>query len=228
MRFIPFAAALRIGCAIAPAIALSACIATTMQGYADRDLPAKPVSRIVAYVAGPTALASSIQASIKTEAGKRGIGANDALLLFPPTRTYSDAEIRQGLTARGIDGVLVLSVGDTGVIQQYAGTIFQGQYSGNSFATGTINRFGNNSTVTMNGTSTGTMNATATPVYSYKRQTAFTARLLETTTARNLWVGNGEVNAGGLLFVGDGAAASSSVSAIFDDLQKKNIIATSS
>jgi hypothetical protein len=36
------------------------------------------------------------------------------------------------------------------------------------------------------------------------------------------------VSAGGLLFVGDGANASSSVAAIFDDLQKKGIIGPSS
>src|SRR5206468_8408322 len=80
----------------------------------------------------------------------------------------------------------------------------------------------------VNGASSGTMVATATPVYHYKRQTAFTARLLEANTGRNLWVGNGQVNAGGLLFVGDGANASSSVAAIFDDLQRKGIIGRTS
>jgi hypothetical protein len=67
--------------------------------------------------------------------------------------------------------------------------------------------------VSLNGTSSGTMVATATPVYSYRRQTSFTARLLEPTTGRNLWVENGQVRAGGLLFVGDGASAASSVGA---------------
>jgi hypothetical protein len=199
-----------------------------MQGYADRELPARPISRIVAYVAGPSAIASNIQSNIRNEAGKRGVVAEDALVLFPPTRTYTDSEIRQQLVTQGIDGVLIIHVGDTGVVQQYAGTILQGQYSGTSSASSTATSFGNTSTAVLNGTSYGTMNATATPVYHYKRQTTFTARLLETATARNLWVGNGEVNAGGLLFVGDGATASSSAAAIFDDLQKKGIIAARS
>jgi hypothetical protein len=215
-------------CVVAAAISLSGCITTSMQGYADRELPAKPVSRIIAYVAGPNALVSSIQASVSEEAKKRGLVAEDALLLFPPTRTYTNAEIRQGLASIGIDGVLVINVGDTGVLQQYAGTILSGQYSGSSSASGTINNVGNFSTVSLNGASSGTMTATATPVYRYRRQTTFTARLLEPTTARNLWVGNGQVSAGGLLFVGDGANASSSVAAIFDDLQKKGIIGPSS
>jgi hypothetical protein len=215
-------------CLAAAAIGLTGCITTSMQGYADRQLPAKPISRMIAYVAGPGPLVSSIQASVAEEAKKRGVVAEDALLLFPPTRTYTNAEIQQGLARDGIDGVLVINVGDTGVLQQYAGTILSGQYSGSSSASGTINTFGNMSTVSMNGTSSGTMVATATPVYSYRRQTSFTARVLETATGRNLWIGNGQVRAGGLLFVGDGASASSSVGAIFDDLQRKGIIGQTS
>jgi hypothetical protein len=218
----------RAAVAVLVAGTLSACVTTSMQGYADRELPTRPVSRIVAYVAGPGPLVSSIQSSIRDEATKRGIEADDALLMFPPTRTYTDAEIRKGLAARGIDGVLILNVGDTGVMRQYAGTILHGQYSGSSSASGTATRVGNFTNVSVNGTSSGTMTATATPTYRYSRQTAFTARLLEPATARNLWVGNGQVNAGGLLFVGDGTSASSSVGAIFDDLQRKGIIGPSS
>ena len=218
----------RFACAAAAAISLSGCITTSMQGYADRQLPPKPVSRIAAYVAGPGPLVSSIQTSVSEEAKKHGLVAEDALLLFPPTRTYTSAEVQKGLASGGIDGVLIINVGDTGVMRQYAGTILSGQYSGSSIANGSINTFGNVSTVSLNGTSSGTMVATATPIYSYRRQTNFTARLLEPTTGRNLWVGNGQVSAGGLLFVGNGASASSSVAAIFNDLQSKGLIGPSS
>jgi len=79
-------------------------------------------------------------------------------------------------------------------------------------------------TVSLNSTATGTMTATATPTYRHQRQTTFTARLVEIPTCRNLWIGQGQVKADGLLFVGDGANAASSVSAIFDDLQRKGIV----
>jgi hypothetical protein len=210
------------------ALGLSGCIETTMQGYADRELPAKPVSRMAAYVTGQGPLVSSIQASISEEARKRGVIAQDALLLFPPTRTYTNPEIQQGLASSGIDGVLVINVGDTGVLQQYAGTILTGNYSGTSNASGTINRFGNVSTVSLDGVSSGTVTATSTPVYRYKRQTTFTAQLIEPATSRKLWVGNGQVSAGGSLFVGNRVNASSSVAAIFDDLQRKGVIGPSS
>ena len=73
----------RAAVAVLVAVTLSACVTTSMQGYADRELPAKPVSRIVAYVTGPGALVTSIQSNIRDEAAKRGIEADDALLLFP-------------------------------------------------------------------------------------------------------------------------------------------------
>lgn len=145
----------RVGFVACATIMLTSCMTTSMQGYANRNLPSKPVNRLVAHIAAPTALASHIQSSITEEGRKRGVITEDALVVFPPTRTCTNAEIRQGLGSNGIDGVLVLNVGDSGA---------------------------------------------------------------------NLWIENGQVTAGGLLFVGDGANASSSVAAIFDDLQQKELL----
>jgi hypothetical protein len=191
------------------ATVLSGCITTDMQGYADRQLPQHPVQRMVALVAAPPSLVSSLQSSITQEAKKRGIPVEDALLLFPPTRTYSDAEVKAELARDGIDAVLVLTVGDSGVQAQYAGTVFSGNASG----------------VSTGGMSNTTFTATATPTYHYSRQTAFQARLIEASTGRALWVGNGQVQAGGLLFIGNGANAYSTATSIFNDLQAKGLIA---
>src|SRR6266700_6711477 len=119
------------------AVLLSGCIITSMQGYADRELPARPVQRIAAYVVAPPSLASSFQSSIVEQAAKRGVVAEDALLLLPPTRMYSDADIRKVLTERGVDAVLVINVGDSGEVKEYAGTFFQGSYSGSTDTSGT-------------------------------------------------------------------------------------------
>lgn len=206
------------------AVGLSGCITTSMQGYADREQPTKPVARIIAYVAAPGALATSIQAKIQEEAQKHRVVAEDALNIFPPTRKYTDSEMRKGMAEAGVDAVLFINVGDTGVQREYAGTILSGQYTGSTVATGTMSTFGPTSTIAMNGTSSGTMTAVSSPTYRYRRQTTFAARLMEVSSGRNLWVGNGQVSAGGSLFVGDGANASSSASAIFEDLRQKGII----
>lgn len=207
---------------------LSSCITTSMQGYADRSLPTQPIKHIATYVNAPTALASSFQSSVAGESAKLGIVAEDAYALLPPTRTYNDAEIRRVLAESSVDAVLIINVGDSGVVKEYAGTFFQGEYSGSTVASGTVTRTGNFANVSLNGNSSGTMTGTSTPIHRYHRQTAFKARLVDPSSGRNLWVGSGDVSAGGLLFVGNGSSASSSVSAIFDDLKTKKIIGATS
>lgn len=207
---------------------LSGCITTSMQGYADRDPPARPVKRIATYVVAPVALASSLQTSIAEEASKNGISSEDAYVLLPPTRVYNDADIRKVLHESGVDAVLIVNVGDSGVQKEYAGTFFQGQYSGRSEANGTMTRSGNVANLALSGSSSGTMTGTATPINRYSRQTTFNARLIEVASARNLWVGSGQVSAGGKLFVGSGANASQTAAAIFQDLRTKRIVGQTS
>jgi len=147
-----------------------------------------------------------------------------ALLVFPPTRTYSASEVQAELTREGIDAVLVLTVGDTGVQKEYAGTVFYGNAITSSNANGMAMSGRNITNLSMAGTSTTTMTATASPTYRYSRQTNFQTKLMEAATGRTLWVGSGQVQAGGLLFVGNGVSATSTATAIFNDLQSKGLI----
>jgi hypothetical protein len=204
-------------CASFVALSLSGCVTTSMQGYADRTMPEHPVSHLAALVNAPLPLSEAFQASLASEAAKKGVVIEDAKLIFPPTRQYADAEIKPALNAEGVDGLLIVDVGDTGVVSQYAGTMFNSSYSG----TATVSTFGNISNVSYGGTSIGV----AAPIYRHTRQTSFKARLVEPSTGRNLWVGEGQVNAGGALFVGNGTSASNSASAIFNDMQAKGLIA---
>jgi hypothetical protein len=214
-----------VGC-----IALSGCTSTTIQGYADRDIPATGVRHVATYIAAPGPLASSMQASVAEAASKRGILAEDALTILPPTRTYTDAEVRRALAERGVDGVLLITVADSGVISQYAGTIFSSSYNGSFSANGTVTPMGGSAMVSVNGTQTGSSFGTATPTFRYSRKTDFTARLIDPSSGRNLWVGNGEVSTEGgkgligRLTVTDNASASHAMNAVFDDLQNKRLI----
>lgn len=199
-----------------------------MQGYADRQLPQQPIRRMAVLVAAPPGLGSSLQSSIIQEAKKRGVLAEDALILFPPTRTYSNAEINTELARDGIDAVLVIKVGDTGVQKEYAGTVFYSNSATSINANGMATSFGNMTNVSLNGMANTTTTGVAAPTYHYNRQTAFQARLMEASSGRTLWVGNGQVQASGLLFVGNGANATSTASAIFNDLQSKGLISPTS
>jgi hypothetical protein len=195
-----------------------------MQGYADRQLPARPVSHVVAYVSAPLSITNALQSSIANEARRRGIVAEDALEVFPPTRRYLEAEIRRDLMTRGATAVLIVKVGDSGVIAQYAGTLFSGEYSGSTIGTGDITRTGNLATVSLQTTTSGAWTGTATPLYRHSRATAFVAQLIEPSTNRMLWTGQGVVSASGRLFVGDTVGASNAVRAIFEDLQSKGLV----
>ena len=122
----------------------------------------------------------------------RGLNSRDMYDVLPPTRKYTDQEAKTLLAKVGIDAGLVIEVGDTGVQKEYAGTFFSGSVSGNpTFAT---------------------FSGSSSPTYRYSRQTAFRAKLLEVRTGRSLWVGDGQARAGGLLFIGDGANAATTVS----------------
>jgi hypothetical protein len=113
---------------------------------------------------------------------------------------------------QGVDAVLVVIVGYSRVTREYAGTVFSGSYEG----TVTGNAFG----ATYSGMST----EVAAPTYRHRRETKFDAKLLEPASGRTLWVGSGQVTAGGALFVGNGTSAASAAAAIFDDMHAKGLI----
>jgi hypothetical protein len=208
----------RIPAAIALAssvLPLGGCVTTSMQGYADLQPPAHSIQHIAAIA--PPALIPALY----TEASRRGVVLEDANVILPPTRQYNEAQVRQAMVAHGIDGVLVVTVtGDTGVQQQYAGTIANTSYSGTSSGSAMV--VGNS--IYGTGVSSGTATTVATPMYRYNRAVAFQARLSDPQTSRKFWVGSGQVQSGGALFVGDSTSASNAASTIFNDLQAKNLI----
>jgi len=151
--------------AVGGALSLCACVTTSLQGYADRELPVQPVTHVAALVSAPLPLSESLQANIAEQVAKIGIVVDDARTILQPTRQYTDAEIKRDLVAQGVGAVLVVTVGDSSVVRKYAGTVFSGSYSGTTTA-----NFGG---VTYGGTSTGV----ASPAYRFRRQTDFSARL---------------------------------------------------
>jgi hypothetical protein len=64
-----------------------------MQGYADLERPPHPIQHIAAF-AGPALLPA-----LASEAKKQGVFLEDALSFLPPTRQYTEPEIRQAMAA---------------------------------------------------------------------------------------------------------------------------------
>jgi hypothetical protein len=202
----------------ASAAVLAGCAATSMQGYADLERPAQPIQHIAAFV-GPALLPA-----LASEAKKQGVLLEDALSFLPPTRQYTEPEIRKAMAARGVDGVLVITMtGDTGAQQQYAGTVT----TGNSTAVGTTMYGGGYA----NDLGVGFRNERINASHRFSRAIAFEARLSDPQTSRKFWVGGGQTNSsgGGLIGVistSNGVNAASIASNIFTDLRAKELIDT--
>ncbi len=201
--------AIRAACLALAGMGLAACssavlqTASSPQGSGPQG-PARPVSHVAAYVVGPNALAASFQADIAVEAARRGLASDNAAVLFPPTHAYAEAEIRQGLATRAIDSVIIIKIGDAGGARQYAGTILQDRSPA----------------------SAGPTAAAIASINGDPHSTAFTARLVDAASGRALWNGDGQIAAGGLSYFSYGTNVEDAVTALFDDMQEKGLIAS--
>jgi len=102
---------------------LCSCTQTTIEGYADRELRSRALTHIVTYVSASTSISNETQASLTAQAARHGVTHDNAFYIFPPTHSYSEQEIKRELASRGVDGVLLVRVGDTRVTKEYAGTL---------------------------------------------------------------------------------------------------------
>jgi hypothetical protein len=195
---------IRTVCLVLAAPMLCACGAALLQSEASPppQAPARSVSRVAAYVAGPDKLVASFQTYIAVEAAKRGLASQNAAVLFPPTHAYADAEIRQGLAAHAIDGVMIVKIGDAPAPRQYAGTILQERSAGSSSPTA----------------------AAVSSVNGDPRPTTFSAKLIDVASGRRLWAGDGQVASGGISYFSYGDTVEDSVAALFDDMQERGVI----
>lgn len=112
----------RAGCLMSIAL-LCSCTQTTIEGYADREFRSRALTHIVTYISGPTSISNEAQASLTEQAAKHGVIHDNAFFVLPPTHSYSEQEIKRELASRGVDGVLLIRVGNTRVIKEYAGTL---------------------------------------------------------------------------------------------------------
>jgi hypothetical protein len=195
--------AMRALCLVSVAMALCGCGSALVQSETSPQLPSRPVRAIGAYVAGPNSLAASFQANIAVEAARHGLAADNIAVLFPPTRAYADAEIRQGLAARAIDSVMIIKIGDAPGQRQYGGTILQERLTASGGPTAAA---------------VAAVNGNPTP-------TIFSARLIDAATGRKLWDGDGQIASGAFSLFANGTTVADAVAALFDDLQEKGMIA---
>ena len=194
--------AMRALCLALVAMALSGCGSALLQSETSPQLSPRPAMAIGAYVAGPNSLVGSFQANIAVQATRHGLTADNISALFPPTRAYTDVEIRQGLAARSIDSVMIIRIGDAPAQRQYAGTILQERSVGSG----------------------GPTAAAIAAVNGNPNPSTFSARLVDVGSGRKLWGGEGQIAAGAYSLFANGTTVEDAVAALFDDLQEKGMI----
>jgi hypothetical protein len=118
-----------------------------------------------------------MQASLASEAAKLHVIVDDAQAIVPPSRQYDDAEIKHDLKERGVDAILVVNIGDSGIEEHYVGTVLSGGFSGVESGTGTVNSYGGISTISYGGTVSGNSYAVASPIYRATVRRRFQPRL---------------------------------------------------
>eukprot|EP01037_Dinobryon_pediforme_P019764 gene19764-20235_t len=194
---------------------LGGCASTAIQGYADPVPPAAPAASPAALVVAPPDLAVDTLASLVAEGGRRGLTVVDAQVLLPPTRTYSDAEIRKTLGNAKIASLLIVTIGYTSTHKEYAGTMLSAGFNADGGEDGKTRLTFANSAWAGAGR------------HHELQKTNFSARLIEVASGRALWVGNGQVTAqsgSDLGALADQISAKSAVAAIFKDMRAKGVI----
>ena len=142
------------------------------------------------------------QADIAVEAARHGLAAENVPLLFPSTRPYADAEIRQGLAAHAIDSVMIIKIGNAPGPRQYDGTILQEPSPRGS----------------------GPLAAAVASVNVDPSPTTFSATLIDAASGRRLWDGDGQIASGAFSIFANGTTVADAVAVLFGDLPEKGII----
>ena len=88
--------------AVGGALSLCACVTTSMQGYADRELPAQPVTHVAALVRAPLPLDRGVERGRSLWVGTGQVSAGGALFVGNDTSaTNAAASIFADMQAKG-------------------------------------------------------------------------------------------------------------------------------
>lgn len=121
---------------------IASCAETSITAFKDPAFASRVFQKPAIYVnSEDLTWRQSIEDTMVTELGKKGVIAVASMSLTPPTRTYSPEERAQVLAESDIDALIVIQIGDTGVETRYVP-----QTSTTTTTTGTATTYGENTT----------------------------------------------------------------------------------
>ena len=210
MRFCSFAKR-------AALLALLLCLSVPAQAFRSIDVQSftdpdyvgfQPKKVVVMVVGGSLEVSSEILERVTAQWAKKGIEAFPARSLFPPTRTWTEADQAAIYEKNEIDSGLIVTVGASAsqIIPIATQTYGSANVFGNVNSSGSFN-------------AQGTSSSTSYNIMAAKSKAEFSAVLLDIKKNRTAWYADVLVKASGTLFVSEKGDAKGVVNGILEGLE---------
>jgi hypothetical protein len=210
MRFCSFAKR-------AALLALLLCLSVPAQAFRSIDVQSftdpdyvgfQPKKVVVMVVGGSHEVTSEILERVTAQLAKKGIEAFPARSLFPPTRTWTEADQAAIYEKNEIDSGLIVTVGASAsqIIPIATQTYGSANVFGNVNSSGSFN-------------AQGTSSSTSYNIMAAKSKAEFSAVLLDIKKNRTAWYADVLVKASGTLFVSEKGDAKGVVNGILEGLE---------
>jgi len=163
---------------------LTGCITTNVKGFTDRDYSGYKVRKV--SVRAPNAsftFGELLENSFVKELRKNGVAAQSFMERFPPTRRWTNQEVATELMQNDFDSIMYVTLVGSDTSSETIGYI-------NS---GTASVYGNKAS----------FSGSSTAISAIQRFTSTRVRLFGVESAKIIWIGDSQTNAGGLAFMGD-------------------------
>lgn len=180
-----------------------------VQSFTDPDYVGyQPKKLVVMVIGGTHEVTAEIIERVTTQLAKKGIQAFPARSLFPPTRTWAEADQAAIYEKNEIDSGLIVTVGASAsqIIPIATQTYGSSNVFGNVNSSGTFN-------------AQGTSSATSYNIMAAKSKAEFSAVLLDIKRNRTVWYADILVKAQGTLFVSEKGDAKGVVNGIVKGLE---------
>jgi hypothetical protein len=199
-------------------VAAFSCLATPAQAFRSIDVQSftdpdyagyQPKKVVVMVVGGTHEVTAEILERVTVQLAKKGIQAFPARKLFPPTRTWSEADQAAIYEKNEIDSGLIVTVGANAsqVIPVATQTYGSANVFGNVNSSGSFNAY-------------GTSSATSYNIMGARSKAEFSAVLLDIKNNRTVWYADVLVKAQGTLFVSEKGDAKGVVNGILEGLEE--------
>jgi hypothetical protein len=179
----------------------SGCVTTQVKGYTDSKYRGAIIGSVAVLAnSQDVGLSEAIESGLESSLKQYGVRTVRSQTILPPTRAYTEQEIRDSLTGNGIAALLIVNIAGSETSSETIGY--------NTFGTATATTYGSAYATGYNSAyysgSTGITGSSQTyAVKRFDRNTIASSTLYDVQTGDVMWTSNSETKAGGALYMSD-------------------------